>query len=384
MRLLPEDQSASILAATCSTLRKDYPFKLDSANELGPCGDSVRIASGEEEGMWGWVAVNYLMDGFGHAGSSSEGASILPLAPLATDTAEGLEKHIPATEVDINHHSPTFGFLDMGGASTQIAFSPTISELGKSGFPASELRSVSLRLMSGQAVEWPLFVASWLGFGTNKARERYIERKVLDWQRQNEYLTSSAHLDTIPTDAPEPFQPIEDPCLPAGLKLPSTSPSQPSFIGTGSFSTCLTELQPLLERTATCPAPASHCLFAGLPTPHIDFEREDQRGFIGISEYWYTAQQVLGLGGVWDWAEWEKGMEGFCKKEWVEIAEDFATNNGWKGNAVSNDRKMRALGSRADEDCEYRLRLICRAWKCNVSRVHGYRTSCMTGLAYPD
>ncbi|RYF88056.1 MAG: hypothetical protein EON95_20910, partial [Caulobacteraceae bacterium] len=103
------------------------------------------------------------------------------------------------------------------------------------------------------------------------------------------------------------FKPIEDPCLPKGLKLPPTSPLMPAFVGTGSFSECLESLQPLLDTTAPCPPPSSHCLFAGLPTPHIDFEREDQRGFIGISEYWYTAQQVLGLGGVWDWAEWEKG-----------------------------------------------------------------------------
>lgn len=344
MRLLPDDQRLGIIAATCATLRRDYPFRLGVSNDLGPCGDSVRVASGEEEGMWGWVAVNYLMDGFGHAdpslGGKSSEVSLLPLAPLQTDTAGGLTANIKPTIVDVHQHSPTFGFLDMGGASTQIAFSPTLSELSRSSFPADELKSVSLRLLSGQAIEWPLFVASWLGFGTNKARERYIERKVLQWQKQNEYLTAAStegwgSMDIVPTDSPKPFQPIEDPCLPRGLHLPAVSPSQPSFIGTGSFATCLTELQPLLDRLAPCPPPAAHCLFAGLPTPHIDFQREDQRGFIGISEYWYTAQQILGLGGVWDWAEWERGMEGFCGKEWEEIVEGSKDGSGWQGNAVS-------------------------------------------------
>jgi Golgi apyrase len=309
--------------------------------------------------MWGWVAVNYLMDGFGHHSTgitTSSGRAdddddddeeqqqhaILPLPELERETQGSLEKGISPTLVDVNHHHPTFGFLDMGGASTQIAFSPSVGELERSGFPANELKSVSLRLLSGQAVEWPLFVASWLGFGTNQVRARYIAVKVLEWQRENERLSKAIEgsRESVPTSSSGSgsstlFGPIEDPCLPKGLKLPPTSSSTPSFVGTGSFSQCLESLQPLLDTTAPCPPPASHCLFAGLPTPHIDFEREDQRGFIGISEYWYTAQQILGLGGVWDWAEWERGMEGFCARDWAEIKDGFQTEHGLEGTAVS-------------------------------------------------
>ena len=349
MRLLPEDTRKAILAATCNTLRKEYPFVLDKPGELGPCGDSVRVASGEEEGMWGWVAVNYLMDGFGHAhqpiASGSGSNSILPLPEIEIEHQASLEKDVSPTLVDVNHRHPTFGFLDMGGASTQIAFSPSIPELERSGFPPTELKSVSLRLLSGQAVEWPLFVASWLGFGTNRVRERYIEKKVSEWQAANEKAPKVISMSTGTKEASS-FQPIEDPCLPKGLKLPPTSPSVPSFVGTGSFSECLESLQPLLDTTAPCPPPASHCLFAGLPTPHIDFEREDQRGFIGISEYWYTAQQILGLGGVWDWAEWEKGMEGFCQRNWADIKDGFEKDNGLEGTAVSRSSDRNGKGAR--------------------------------------
>lgn len=340
MRLLEPERRNAILAATCDTLRKDYPFSVGAANDLGPCGDSVRVVSGEEEGMWGWVAVNYLMDGFGHSAAQDpeEEHSILPLPDLQRETQGSLEKGVSPTLVDVNHRHPTFGFLDMGGASTQIAFSPSVGELERSKFPADELKSVSLRLLSGQAVEWPLFVASWLGFGTNQVRERYIARKVSEWQRENERLSKSIELSggSVPTSVSAGFfKPIEDPCLPNGLKLPPTSPSMPAFVGTGSFSQCLESLQPLLDTSAPCPPPAEHCLFAGLPTPHIDFEREDQRGFIGISEYWYTAQQILGLGGVWDWAEWERGMEGFCQRNWADIKHGFQAEHGLDGTAVS-------------------------------------------------
>jgi Golgi apyrase len=343
MRLLDESARNAILSATCQTLRTQYPFIVGKADQYGPCGDHVRVASGEEEGMWGWVAVNYLMDGFGHVPSDSfsspgEANTILPLPEVEKEKEASLEKGISPTLVDTKHLHPTFGFLDMGGASTQIAFSPSIDELERSKFPPEELKSVSLRLLSGQAVEWPLFVASWLGFGTNRVRERYIETKVLEWQKENERLSSAMTAgtsSTIPTASASLFKPIEDPCLPKGLKLPPTSPLMPAFIGTGSFSECLESLQPLLDTTAPCPPPSSHCLFAGLPTPHIDFEREDQRGFIGISEYWYTAQQVLGLGGVWDWAEWEKGMEGFCARDWGDIKDGFQRDHGLEGTAVS-------------------------------------------------
>lgn len=342
MRLIPDKQRSDILETTCKILRKDYPFRLDGANELGPCGESVRVISGEEEGMWGWVAVNYLMDGFGHAPEEEESMAgdslLLPLPPLQTETV-GIEGDIPPTFVDPRHRSPTFGFLDMGGASTQIAFSPTINELEHSNYPTDDLRSVSLRLLSGQTVDWPVFVASWLGFGTNRAREKYEEVKILEWQKARQDEDGSLDLAV-----PSPVVPgdrahaIHDPCLPSNLYIESKAPDRPPFLGTGSFPECLAVLSPLLESETPCPPPSTHCLFAGLPTPHIDFQREDQRGFIGISEYWYTAQQVLGLGGVWDYAEWEKGMRDFCARDWEDVEQVFEESGHWQGSAIERSR----------------------------------------------
>jgi Golgi apyrase len=333
MRLLPQDTQEAILEATCELLRADYPFSLPGPSAAGPCGENIRVISGEEEGMWGWVAVNYLMDGFGHApspsgdqtstASSSSSTHLLPLAPLAEPPPDS--SHDSVTPVDVNHHSPTFGFLDMGGASTQLAFSPTPLELVRSGFPIDDLHTVSLKLLSGEVVEWPLFVATWLGFGTNRARERFVDQLISQWRDSDSALDMST--------------PISDPCLPVGLVIPSTEPFRhPDLIGSGQWSQCLEELRPLLEHHVPCPA--NHCLFAGLPTPHIDFERQDQRGFIGTSEYWYTAEQVLGLGGVWDWGEWEKGMNGFCAKEWGSIERQVEDENGWLGSKVSDDQSF--------------------------------------------
>lgn len=329
MRLLPSDERYAILEATCDLIRTDYPFSVPGPSSAGPCGENIRVISGEEEGMWGWVAVNYLMDGFGRApdpssstsASSSSTSGLLPLAPLAN--APPASSSDSVTPVDVNHHSPTFGFLDMGGASTQLAFSPTDSELVRSGIDQDDLHQVSLRLLSGEIVDWPVFVASWLGFGTNRVRERYVERLLERWRRDADLSATSSYLES----------PIDDPCLPLGLTIPSPEPSKhPGFLGLGVFSSCLTELRPLLDHSSPCPT--DHCLFGGVPTPHIDFERANQRGFIGISEYWYTAQQVLGLGGVWDWGEWEKGMGEFCGRDWSEIETQVKADNGWRGAEV--------------------------------------------------
>ncbi|WWC63918.1 uncharacterized protein I303_106523 [Kwoniella dejecticola CBS 10117] len=322
MRLIPESTREAILKASCNLIKDEYPFKVEGPSSAGPCGENVRVISGEEEGMWGWVAVNYLMDGFAEAPPNS--------------------LHDSVTPVDVNHHSPTFGFLDMGGASTQLAFSPSPNEIASSHFPEDELHKIQLRLLSGENVEWPVFVASWLGFGTNRARERYIDYLVQTWKSDNK----ESDFEVSGTE----FQkPIEDPCLPLNLEydLPSSSSSTSAagldsslrgvkIKGTGSFSQCLETLTPLLEHSKPCPT--EHCLFAGLPTPHIDFEKHDQRGFIGISEYWYTSQQVLGLGGIWDWGEWEKGMNAFCARDWQDIQKQVGDEKGWRGAEVDLSR----------------------------------------------
>ncbi|WWC91090.1 uncharacterized protein L201_006031 [Kwoniella dendrophila CBS 6074] len=352
MRLLPESTREAILKASCKLIKNDYPFQVEGPSSAGLCGENIRVISGEEEGMWGWVAVNYLMDGFGHAPDSStisssssssssstssldpsesSSNSLLPLAPLAEAPPNSLQ-HDSVTPVDILHHSPTFGFLDMGGASTQLAFSPSQSELLKSGFDEQDLRKVSLNLLSGESVEWNLFVASWLGFGTNRARERYTDQLLDKWKEQNIELTGTEFNKRL----------IEDPCLPLDLELNLNLDNKEgnlSIKGTGSFSECLNNLIPLLDKNSfNQKCPTEHCLFAGLPTPYIDFEKNDQRGFIGISEYWYTHQQVLGLGGIWDWGEWEKGMNEFCQKNWKDIEYQVEQEKGWRGSEADLSR----------------------------------------------
>ncbi len=276
MRLLAPAKQADVIQATCRFLRFHSNFKIEDPSPSGPCGSSVRIITGEEEGLFGWIAVNYLMDGF-------KGSDDTRL---------------------------TYGFLDMGGASTQIAFEPSNEQQER----ASNLLDIRLRLLNGNDIHHKVFVTTWLGYGTNQARERYAGQLI------NEYEASR----TLSTESEEH---IDDPCLPKDLVITNT-PVQPAnvsthamtphqFVGTGSWERCLLKTLPLLNKDAPCPD--SHCLFNGVSVPPINFTASH---FIGVSEYWYSTEQSFGLGGPYDFVQYERAASDFCAQNWAQILKE--------------------------------------------------------------
>jgi Golgi apyrase len=277
MRLLAPEQQGRVLRAACGALKDGARFRLAAASRDGPCGASVRIITGEEEGLFGWLAVNYLMDGFAGANRT------------------------------------TFGFLDMGGASTQIAFEPSAAERART---QNLLVPVRLRLLGGAEIRHDVFVTTWLGYGTNQARERYVAAAV------DAFEALPAHNDTR----------VPDPCLPVALERTETplhlGPAPPhaarahTLVGTGSFGGCLRATAPLLRKDAPCPADA-HCLMNGAPGPAIDFSVSR---FIGVSEYWYAAQDAFGLGGAYDFAQYERAAQAFCAREWADVQRAHAAH----------------------------------------------------------
>ncbi|KAN0123962.1 GDA1/CD39 (nucleoside phosphatase) family domain containing protein [Russula decolorans] len=324
MRLLSPEAQAAVLRSTCQFLIFHSDFRMDNPSPVGPCGSSVRIISGEEEGLFGWISVNYLMDGFG---SSSSDRS-------------------------------TYGFLDMGGASTQIAFEPNLEEQGKT----QSLMDVRLRLMSGEEISHKIFVTTWLGYGTNQARERYVGQAIKQHEQSRPFVE----------DPPPSADIIDDPCLHSGLTLaespvytePSTSHERKThtLLGTGSFERCLQDTLPLLNKTAPClDAP---CLFNGVYVPPIDFSVSH---FIGVSEYWYSSEHVFGLGGSYDFVQYERAAQEFCGRPWQDILrmhEDLkngqVAGHGGEGSKVLDKWADRVEVSRLQMQC------FKAAWIINV------------------
>ncbi|KAI5285500.1 Golgi apyrase, partial [Ascosphaera aggregata] len=247
MRLLPYDDQKALLDNICSYVRSKSDLYLPD------CSRSVQIIDGSTEGLYGWLATNYLLGSFN------------AIEPHRNGSAGG----------------HTYGFLDMGGASAQIAFEPTAAEAEKD---PDDLTLLRLRTLDGASLEHRVFTTSWLGYGVHQARDRYL----------NALLSSRPpHQGSTTTNE------LEDPCLPAGfvgehhrIETPSNSTkssSQPlHIVGTGNYDACLRKTYPLLEKNVPCPE--EPCLVHGVHVPSIDFEVNH---FIGISEWWHTTQQVF-------------------------------------------------------------------------------------------
>lgn len=271
VRFLPKNEQTALLQGICTWLKASTKFALPD------CDAHIQVIPGETEGLYGWIAANYLLGGFDHPQSEQQGSK------------QG------------HHH--TYGFLDMGGASAQIAFAPNATEAEKH---ADDLKLVRMRHLDGTPAEYRVFTTTWLGFGANKARDRYVE------SLQEEFGK----------DAKE----LPDPCLPAGLRttvsgeLVSNGDLDGQLIaGTGHFDECLRKTYPLLGKDMPCED--SPCLINGQHAPAIDF---DVNRFVGVSEYWHTTHGVFGgKKEAYDLATYQHKVMDYCSSNWDDILDDL-------------------------------------------------------------
>lgn len=293
MRILPALQRNAVLDAVCDYAHKNTHFQLPD------CALHVQVIPGETEGLYGWIAANYLLGGFD--------------SPQSHDHGKG--------------HN-TYGFLDMGGASAQIAFAPNATEAQKH---ANDLTLMRLRTVDGTLLEYKVFVTTWLGFGVNQARQRYV-KALLD-------STSSKELP--------------DPCLPAGLEVDVTK--EGNFIdtdsdnddddeeeektaaklhGTGKFQECLHQTFPLLDKEKECLD--EPCLLNGQHVPAIDF---DVNHFVGVSEYWHTTHEIFEhkhKDKAYDFKTYQERVSDFCNQDWKHIQKGIA--KGKWGKKVDEEK----------------------------------------------
>lgn len=269
VRFLPQHKQKALLESVCTYLKANTKFQLPD------CDAHIQVISGETEGLYGWIAANYLLGGFERPDEHKHGKG---------------------------HH--TYGFLDMGGASAQIAFAPNSTEAAKH---SDDLKMVRMRKLDGSALEYKVFTSTWLGYGANKARERFVEKLT------DEYDTS--------------VHEIPDPCLPKGLRTTikggivdsASSSDQQMLIGTGKFDECIRKTYPLLGKEKPCED--SPCLLNGQHAPAIDF---DINHFVGVSEYWHTTHGVFGKEDVaYDLATYQRKVLSYCGRNWSAIKDDL-------------------------------------------------------------
>lgn len=290
MRLLPDSQRSRLLSEMCSYARSQTKFFIPD------CSSNFQVIPGSTEGLYGWIAANYLLGGFD--------------SPQDHDHGKG-------------HH--TYGFLDMGGASAQIAFAPNATEAKRH---ADDLTLLRLRTLNGAPAEYRVFVTTWLEYGVNEARRKYVEKL------QQE--SGLGHPDEL-----------QDPCLPKGLRtttkgdifLPgpkTVNGKTPTLVGTGDFQVCLDKTYPLLDKDAPCED--KPCLFHGIHVPAIDF---DVNHFVGVSEYWHTTHEVFEMAHkdkAYDFHTYQERVMEFCKQDWHSLQEGIKKHT-W-GKKVDEERAI--------------------------------------------
>ncbi|XP_069729203.1 ectonucleoside triphosphate diphosphohydrolase 8-like [Phaenicophaeus curvirostris] len=265
MRLLRAQNStkAEQVFAEVAKVISEYPVDFRGA----------RILTGNEEGSFGWVTVNYLLE------------------TLVKFSFSGKWEHPLDTEV--------LGALDLGGASTQITFQPGVTIEDKN-------TSVFFRLYG---TNYSLYTHSYLCYGQTQALKM---------------LLAALH-----QGSPTPQQ-ISHPCYPKGyqenittadlynspcVRAPSTpSPAQVFTVtGTGDPAACSSAIQKLFN--FSCGVNRT-CGFNGVYQPPV-------RGqFFAFSGFYYTFH-FLNLTSQQSLRDVNSTVQTFCKKNWTELVETF-------------------------------------------------------------
>ncbi|CAR27917.1 hypothetical protein ZYGR_0N04040 [Zygosaccharomyces rouxii] len=266
MRMLPPKKKDKILKKLCKSIKRSTGFLLED------CSSQIQVIDGETEGLYGWLGLNYL---FGHF----------------NDYDTSTSSHF------------TFGFMDMGGASTQIAFAPSVS--GEVEKHRDDITTVYLKSINGEVQKWDVFVSTWLGFGANEARKRYLAQ-LINSLPENTNDRDDDDFSTLQ---------LSDPCMPKNCRT-SFDFKNKNFkvLGTGNYEQCLKSIYPLLLKHLPCID--EPCLFNGVHAPQIDFYNDK---FVGTSEYWYTANDVFKLGGAYNFEKFSAQVKEFCGNDWDNI-----------------------------------------------------------------
>nr|XP_030142836.3 ectonucleoside triphosphate diphosphohydrolase 8 [Taeniopygia guttata]XP_030142837.3 ectonucleoside triphosphate diphosphohydrolase 8 [Taeniopygia guttata] len=264
MRLLREENStkAEQVLAEVSKAIGAYPVDFRGA----------RILTGSEEGSFGWITVNYLLE-------------TLVKFSFAEKWA-----HPQDTEV--------LGALDLGGASTQITFQP--------GVPVEDRNtSVFFRLYG---TDYSLYSHSYLCYGQSQALKM---------------LLAALHQASSRAQ-------ISHPCYPKGYKETITvaelynspcvrapSSARPGLVltvtGTGDTDTCHAAVQRLFDFSCGAQGP---CGFNGVYQPPV-------RGHFFAFAGFYHTFSFLNLTRQKSLREVNTAVRSFCRRNWAELVQSF-------------------------------------------------------------
>ncbi|XP_039972762.1 ectonucleoside triphosphate diphosphohydrolase 3 [Xiphias gladius] len=263
MRLLHEkdkQRSYNIMASLREYL-SSLPFSFQNAS----------IITGQEEGLYGWITVNYLMGNF-------------------------IERNLWRTYIR-PEGGKTVGSMDLGGASTQIAF-----------VVQDDLKGPDYMHVKLYGYPYNVYTHSFLCYGKNEAEKRV--------------------LDKIVQGSSDPTY-IENPCYPEGFNITMKAssiydtectkkpknyhPDRELFmVGAPDSDKCRSIVKSIFD-FMTCSS--SQCSFNGVEQPPVTGE------FMAYAGFFYTARALL-LNGTSDLDQFNSSVRKFCHTNWKVLRQE--------------------------------------------------------------
>ncbi|PIO33748.1 hypothetical protein AB205_0174510, partial [Aquarana catesbeiana] len=153
-----------------------------------------------------------------------------------------------------------------------------------------------------------VYVATFLGFGGNAARQRYEEHIFLSTMEKNRLLGKKL--------GQSPDMPYLDPCLPLDIPDKIQQGAQTMFVrGTGDFHLCHRIIQPLMNLSNE-----TQTTLNGIYQPPLPYHNSE---FYGFSEFYYCTEDVLRMGGDYNSARFLKAAQDYCATKWSVLKERF-------------------------------------------------------------
>ncbi|GAA6099514.1 ectonucleoside triphosphate diphosphohydrolase 2 [Tachysurus ichikawai] len=324
MRLLnisnPE-KSMQVLQEVAATI-KSFPFKFQT----------VKILSGKEEGAYGWVTVNYLLENFIKYGFVGRW---------------------------LNSGRQTVGALDLGGASTQITF------VSKEKIEDLE-NSMTLRLY-GQ--DYSLYTHSYLCYGQNE-----VLRRLLAHLLTTQDITGVVHHPCYPSDHRETLnlqQVFESPCVTS--QRPAVYNTETSAIvqGTGNYQHCLGNISEIFS--------FQNCLFSQCSFDGV-FQPNTSGSFMAFSAFFFTHSFMKKSTGIYISTpdHLRQAAQSVCNMTLVKMSKDFPEQKSYLKDYCAVTVYIQVLmlrGYRFDDQSFHRVFFQKKAGDSSLGWSLGYMLS---------
>ncbi|XP_048368892.1 ectonucleoside triphosphate diphosphohydrolase 4 isoform X5 [Sphaerodactylus townsendi] len=263
MRILPESQQKAILEDLLTDIPVHFDFLFSDSH--------AEVISGKQEGVYAWIGINFVLGRFEHTDDEDDAV---------------VEVHIPGSE------------------NKEAIVRKRTEEVAK-----NLLAEFNLGCDAHQTEHvYRVYVATFLGFGGNAARQRYTDGIFANMIFRNRLLGKQAGMS--------PDTPYLDPCLPLDIEEEIQQNGQTMHLrGTGDFNLCREVIQTLMNKTNE-----TQTSLNGVYQPPVHFENSE---FYGFSEFYYCTEDVLRMGGEYSAAKFLKAAKDYCATKWSVLRERF-------------------------------------------------------------